>query len=84
MNDLYQSQIQTVPKVTKGQVVELSKALSVGESRARNVGMNNTSTAPVKRVEQQAEYRMVNDAYLYAKEQYDRAFDAWAKGGYQE
>lgn len=77
-------QQQPFPQVKKAQVVELSKALSIAQQRAEMIGMKNSPADPVGRVETQAEYRMAADAYAYARERYDRAFDAWARGGYQE
>lgn len=72
------------PKVTKAQVVDLSKALARAEERRSSIGLQNVPSDPVRRVEMQAADRMAYDTYVYAKEQYNRAFDAWAKGGYQE
>ena len=72
------------PHVTKAQVVELCKDLVKAEVRNSNIGLQNMPTDPVARVDARAECRMARDALSYAQEQYDRAFDAWARGGYQE
>lgn len=86
MSDINQQQaFQNIfPKVKKAEVVEFSKALSAAQARFDALGIMNTTTDPVKRVEAAAQFRMANDAKEYAREQYDRAFDAWARGGYQE
>lgn len=72
------------PKVTKAEVAALSRELSLAEELVKELAMANVPSDPDKRVEVSEKYRMANDALSYAAQRYRSAFDAWAKGGFQE
>lgn len=72
------------PKVTKAEVAALSRELSLAEELVKELAMENVPSDPDKRVEVSEKYRMANDALSYATQRYSSAFDAWAKGGFQE
>jgi hypothetical protein len=68
----------------KANVVELSRQVSEAQMAYDTLGMMNTPTDPVKRVEMDAAFRMTSDRLESAKYAYRQAFNAWMDAGQPE
>lgn len=68
--------------MTKDKVTELAKAMASAEEAMNWMGMGNTPTDPVKRVESRARYSLAMDIFEARRKEYNAAFDAWKAEGF--